>query len=40
MNMQGGQTSHGSLFGNVWVQSALLVIVAVIVVALAAKYLW
>jgi hypothetical protein len=30
----------GGLAGNFWVQMAILAIVAVVVVALAAKYLW
>ena len=40
MNMQSSQMNHGGLLSNLWVQLALLVIVAAIVVALAAKYLW
>lgn len=40
MNMQSGQTGGGGLFNNLWVQLALLVIAAIIMVALAAKFVW
>jgi hypothetical protein len=40
MNMQSGQTGGGSLFNNLWVQLALLVIAAIILIALAAKFVW
>lgn len=40
MNMQSGQTGRGGLFSNLWVQLALLVIAAIILVALATKFIW
>jgi hypothetical protein len=40
MNRQSGQTGGGGLFNNLWVQLALLVIAAIILVALAAKFVW
>jgi hypothetical protein len=41
MNMQSGQTGRGGgLFSNLWVQLALLVIAAIILVSLAAKFIW
>jgi hypothetical protein len=40
MNMQSGQTGGGGLFNNLWVQLALLVIAAIILIALAAKFVW
>jgi hypothetical protein len=40
MNMQSGQTGRGGPFSNLWVQLALLVIAAVILVGLAAKFIW
>jgi hypothetical protein len=39
MNLQ-TTTSKGGLAGNFWVQIAALVIVTIIVIALAAKYIW
>ena len=35
-----GRTGRGGLFSNLWVQLALLVIAAIILVALAAKFIW
>ena len=40
MNMRSGQTGRGGLFSSLWVQLALLVIAAIILVALAAKFIW
>ena len=40
MNTQSGQMGRGGLLSNIWLQLALLCIVAVILIALAAKYLW
>lgn len=40
MNMQGGQAGRGSLLNNLWVQLAALAIVVIILIVLAAKYLW
>jgi hypothetical protein len=40
MNKQSGQTGPGGLFNNLWVQLALLVIAAIILIALAAKFIW
>jgi len=40
MNKQSGQTGPGGLFGNLWVQLALLVIAAIILIALGAKFIW
>jgi hypothetical protein len=41
MNMQSGQTGRGGgLFSKLWVQLALLVIAAIILVSLAAKFIW
>jgi hypothetical protein len=38
MNLQ--TTSKGGLASNFWVQMAALVIVTIVVIALAAKYIW
>jgi hypothetical protein len=40
MNMQSGQSGPGGLFNNLWLQLALLVIGAVVLLVVAAKYLW
>ncbi len=40
MNMQSGQRGRGGLFSNLWVQLVLLVIAGIILVALAAKFIW
>jgi len=40
MNMQSGHTSRAGLLNNPWAQMALTAIVIVILIALAAKYLW
>ena len=34
------QTNKGSLLNNLWVQIGVFAIAAIIVIALAAKYLW
>ena len=39
MNLQ-SQTSSGGLLSNAWVQFAVLAVVVLIVIALAAKYIW
>jgi hypothetical protein len=38
--MQSGQAGRGGLLNNIWAQMALLAIVGVILVAVAAKYIW
>jgi len=40
MNMQWSQTWRSGLLRNLWVQLALLVIVAIVLLALAAQYIW
>jgi hypothetical protein len=40
MNMQSSETGRGGPLYNLWVQLALLVIATVVLIALAAKYLW
>ena len=40
MNMHSGQTGGGGLFNNLWVQLALLVMAAIILIALGAKFIW
>jgi len=40
MDMQSSQTGRDGLLSNFWAQMALLAIVVVILIALAAKYIW
>jgi len=40
MNLQSNQPGRGGLLSNFWVQIAALVIVVVVLIALAAKYIW
>jgi hypothetical protein len=40
MNMPWSQTWRSGLLRNLWVQLALLVIVAIVLVGLAAQYIW
>ena len=40
MNMQSSQAGRGGLLNNLWVQLAAVAIVVVILIVLAAKYLW
>ncbi len=40
MNKQSSQAGRGGLLNNLWVQLAALAIVVVILIVLAAKYLW
>jgi hypothetical protein len=40
MNSQSDHAGHGGLLNNFWAQVALVAIVAVIVIALAAQYIW
>ena len=40
MAMQENNRTPGGLANNFWVQMVILAIVAVVVVSLAAKYLW
>jgi hypothetical protein len=39
-NMQSGQAGRDGLLNNIWVQTALLAIVGVILVTLTAAYIW
>ena len=40
MNTQSGQSGRGGLLNNLWLQLALLVIGTVVLLVVAAKYLW
>jgi len=40
MNMQNGQAGRGGLLNNLWLQFGLLAIVVIVLIALAAKYIW
>lgn len=40
MNILSGHTGRGGLLNNFWAQVALVAIVAAIVIALAAQYIW
>jgi hypothetical protein len=40
MDMQSGQTGRHGLINNLWAQLALLVVGTIILIALAAKFLW
>jgi hypothetical protein len=40
MNMQTGQTGRGGLLDSFWAQMALLAVVVIVLIALAAKYIW
>ena len=40
MKIQSGQTGRGGLLNSFWAQMALLAVVGIIVIALAAKYIW
>lgn len=40
MNMQRGQTGRRGLLDSFWAQMALLATVVIVLIALAAKYIW
>ena len=40
MDTQSGRTGRGGLLNNLWLQLALIAIGTVVLIAVAAKYLW
>ena len=40
MDTQSGQTGRGGLLNNLWLQLALIAIGTVVLIVVAAKYLW
>lgn len=40
MNTQSGQAGRGGLLSNFWAQMAVLAIIMIVLIALAAKYIW